>query len=231
MKVLTHACTRQQRLVSTRPSRRDNNGINDVRDRRNPSLTCRDDEGRLRSCTRLVIKARVIARNEHANHNNSQDIEERNPSKHALTGARDDLARTAGLRSSHSDGLGAGEGEDGGAHDGPVAQEAAPGTRADVLDEGAGLDPVGEAAARDAGDAAEADDEAEDDEEHDEEDLEQGEPELDLAVDADEGDAHAEGQQDRQADPQRRVEVRPELEEHAERRDLGRDREPVSVDL
>ena len=222
---------RQQRLVSRRPGRGQHHGVDDVWDGGNAGGARSDDKGRLRGGTGLVIETRVVARHQHADHEHSEDVEEGDAEENALAGPRNHLTRVARLGSRHSDGLRTGEREHGGAHDGPVAQEAAPGAVGDVLYERAGNAPVMEAEARHPGNAPKTNNKSQYNEEDDEEYLEQREPELNLPINAHERDTNEKGEGDRQTDPERRVYVGPELEEHADGGDLCWDREPVSVDL
>lgn len=221
----------KERLVRGRPGRGDDHGVDDRGDGLDAGGGRSDDERRGGGGSRVVLDTRVVGRDEHADDEDREDVEDGDTREHALDGLGDRLAGVTRLGGGHGDRLGAGEGEDGIDEHSPEAEEAAPRALGDVGDERARVLPVAETDALDALDAAARRDEAEDDQADNEQDLDDGKAELDLAKVAHLGERDHGRDDDEDDDPDGRVEVgAPEGDEHADGRDLGRDRKPVSVD-
>lgn len=225
-----HAGAGEEGLVGRGPGRGYEHGVDDGGYGGQVGGLGGDDKGALGDGAAAAGEALVVAGDEHADDEDGEHVEEHDADKDVLAGGGDGLARVARLGAGHGDGLDAGKGEDGRRHDAPVAEEVSPAAVGDVLDERAGVLPVGEVEGGHAGHAAEVDDEPEDDEEDDEGNLEQGEEELDLAKDADEAEADGDGEDDKGDDPHGRVRAGgPKLKQHADGGDLGRDRQQVAV--
>lgn len=173
----------QKALVAAAPRAGDDDGVDEARDGADARGGGGYDEGALRGGAALVAQPGVVARDEHADDEHGEHVEQQDADEDLLARAGDGVAGVLGLGSGHGDGLDAREGENGGGHDAPEAEKLAPVSRGDVLDERAGGLPVAEADPRGARDAAEVDDEAEDNEKDDEEDLEDAEEVFNLAED------------------------------------------------
>ena len=115
-------------------------------------------------------------------------------------------------------------------HDCPETQELAPGASGNVFDKRSGIFPVPEADAWSARNASKVNHQSQDDQEDDKENLEEREPELDFAINADCREAYRDREDDCDNDPDGLVDVCPVLEEDADGADFSWDGEQVSVD-
>ena len=230
---IQHAGAGEQRLVRGGPGGCDDDAVDDRGDERNAYGRGSDDERGLGGAGGRVGKAGVVARDQQADDEDGEHVEDEDAQEDALAGGRDRLLRVPRLRGRHGDGLGAGKGKDGARHDAPVTQEATPAALGDEVNKRARLPPVPEAEGLGTGDGADVDGQAQEDEADDQGDLEPGEGVLDLAKDAD--PRHADGQGDGDEDDYEHGGAQmlgpaPEPEEHAHGRDLPRYAQDVAVD-
>ncbi len=224
-----HTRAGEECLIRTRPRRSDDNGVDEARHTIEACRAGCNDEGALCCGAGLVVESWVVAPYEHADDQYGEDVECSDADKYPFTRLGDRDAGIARLRRRHSETLRAGEAEHRICHACPISEEAAPRAGGDELDERAGVLPVSKADSRCTGDAAEINNQTEKDEKDDEDDLEESEPELDFAVDANEAQAYGHGESDEDHDPEGGVDVRPVLEEDADGCDFRGDGEAVAV--
>lgn len=135
----------QKALIAAAPSAGDDDGVDEARNGANPRGGGGDDEGALRGSAALVTEPGVVARDEHADDEHGEHVEQQDANEDLLTRAGYGTAGVLGFGGGHGDRLDARKGEDGGSHDTPKAEELAPISRGDVFDERPWGLPVAEA--------------------------------------------------------------------------------------
>lgn len=167
------------------------------------------DEWRGRCIAGSAADVGVVAWNNHAHDQHSQEVEEGDSSKDALTSLWYVLARILRLGCGDGERFDAVEGIDCVVDDGPEAEKLAPASAGDVGNKGARVVPVSETDSLLSWYSSEIDAEAHDDNADDEQDLENGKEEFDFSVDADEYNCHCKCYYKENGNPYCRTQIGP----------------------
>lgn len=233
--------------VGSRPCNNDQYSVDDVRQDPDACVGDGQDEGRGAGIAASVEETRVVVGDDEADHEDGQDIEEKDTPEDALDGLGDVLARVLDLTDSNTNDFGTSEGEgrlDKDVPEGEEAAERAADTAGRCAGDGvgspeklshrAGVLPEVEADAVTTGASTEVDDERGDDENNDGNHLDEAEPELGLSIVLDTESVNTDDKNKENRDPDGGVDGLvgiPVLNDDRRGRNLGGDGDTIRIPI
>lgn len=200
---ITRPCV--QEGVGRGRSRGQDDSVDDGRKHRDSGTDDRNNPWRCGGTSRAgglcTQEVGIVVRNQNANGQGAQDIEEQNTPEDSLHSLGDVSARVFGLASGHGHHFHTTVREGGVDEGGPETEETALSTTRDIWLHGTGVSPVLKTKAMLSRDTTTIDDESEDQQTDDGDDLDRGKDELGFAIDGDGENVETQDEDDDDRDP------------------------------